>query len=331
MKQIITFLKKAFDSLDSRITLSYGLVAHYLAKVAKSNSYVETFSRNADSLHKWIKSIYEVNLRRAFELQVRKAIKRLRVYSAELAFDITKEPFYGKTRNLHIINCAESKPYRGEFHYITCCLINRNKQIPLMALPVRYGEQTKLTIDLLKYCLTLFKRIKYTLFDRGFYRGELIDFLEAKGIRYLIFVPVMKGKLRKLRDKTNSFAMYRHTIHYTKAKSKWKPSTMLVVCKNIFGYDWLFATNIQLQNAKDYVLMYKRRWQIETNYRVEDEARIMSKSCNYLVRYFYFLVSLVFHIFWIANKQLHYYVPFKRFLDIIENKLLYRYLGIVGL
>ncbi|MCF7862009.1 hypothetical protein K9M79_07250, partial [Candidatus Woesearchaeota archaeon] len=64
MKQIITFLKKVFDSLDSRITLSYVLVDHYLAKVAKSNSYVETFSRNADSLHKWIKSIYEVNLRR---------------------------------------------------------------------------------------------------------------------------------------------------------------------------------------------------------------------------------------------------------------------------
>jgi hypothetical protein len=79
-KQIIKFLQKTFCSLHSRITTPYGLLAHYLAKVAKSRSYVETFSNNADTLHNWVKNIYEEDLKKAFELQVRRAIKNLKIY-----------------------------------------------------------------------------------------------------------------------------------------------------------------------------------------------------------------------------------------------------------
>lgn len=324
MKQAIKFLQKTFYSLESRTTISFVLLSYHLTKVAKCNSYMETFSSQSDTLHKWIKQIYEEDLKRAFELQVRKAIRSLNVRYAELAFDITKEPFYGKSRNLYTINCEQTKPYKAEFHYITCCLINKDKQIPLMALPVSYGEQIKLTIDLLRYCQTLFPKIRFALFDRGFYSAELIDYLEAKKIKYQIFIPAKRGILKELKQNTTYISFYNHTLLYSKAKTKWKPKTTIVTCKQIFGYDWLFATNIARDSPKDYVTLYKRRWQIETNYRVEDEAKIKSKSSNYMVRYFYFLISLLFHLFWIVNKAIKYYVQFKRFIDIVENKLSYK-------
>lgn len=328
MKQIIKFLQKTFYSLESRTTISFFLLAYYLAKVAKCNSYVETFSTQSDSLHKWLKQIYEEDLKRAFEIQVRKAIRHLNIRYAELAFDITKEPFYGKSRNLHTINCEITKPYKAEFHYITCCLINKGRQIPLMALPVCYGEQVKLTIELLRYCQSLLPKVKFALFDRGFYSAELIDYLNSSGLRYLIFVPKKKGVLRDFLEKTTSLGKFVHQQKYTKAKSKWNPKTTIVACKETMGYDWLFATNINMDNPEDYVLLYKRRWQIETNYRVEDEAKIKSKSANYLIRYFYFLISLLFRLFWINNKVKNYYVQFKKFIDIIEQQLLHNYLGI---
>ena len=328
MKQIIQYLKKVFGSLKSRSNLSYKLLSHYLAKVAKSNSYIETFSKNADTLHKWIKHIYEEDIKQTFELQVRKTIKKLNIKSAELAFDITHEPFYGKTRNLYIFNTDSTKKYNGEFQYITCCLINKGKQIPLMALPVRYGEQIKLTIDLLKYCQSLKFKIKFALFDRGFYSAELIDFLSSRKIKYLMLIPALKGIIQRYRDKTNIFAKYQHQMKYAKKKSIWKPKTQIVICKNIFEFDWIFATNIQFNNPKDYVLQYKRRWQIETNYRVEDEAKIKSKSSNYMIRYFYFLISNLFHLLWICHKNFNFYVQFKRYLDIIETTLLNDFLGL---
>ena len=331
MKKIIKYLKKAFCSLDSRTNLSYGLLAHYLAKVAKSQTYIETFSKHADTLHKWIKNIYEEDIKRAFEIQARNTIKSLNIRSAELAFDITHEPFYGKARNLHIINVdKKTHSYGANFLYVTCCLINKGKQIPLMALPVRYGEQVKLTIDLIKYCLSLKFKIKFALFDRGFYVSELIDFLNSQNIKYLMLVPALKGILQGYRDKTKKFAKYFHEMKYQKEKSSWKPIVQIVVCKDIFEFDWMFATNIQINNSLDYVLLYKRRWQIETNYRIEDEARIKSKSSNYLIRYFYFMISNLFHLLWIVHKNVSNYIQFKRYLDIIETKLFYDFLWIEG-
>lgn len=326
MKYITKFLKKCFGSL--RTKLSFKFINHILAKCAKSRSYIETFSKHADSVHHWIKSSYEEDFKRSFELCVREIIRKLRVTHAEIAIDITHEPFYGTHRDLHVFNTQKEKKYRGEYQYITCCLINKGKEIPLMALPVRLGEQTKLTIELLEYCISLFKNIKYVLFDRGFYVAEIIDFLTAKNINYQMLVPKHKGKLLSYVDETETLKCFNHQMRYSKKKSVWKPVTRIVVCKNIFDFDWIFATNLNFKTAKDYVLNYKRRWQIETNYRVEDEAKIKSKSSNYLIRFFYFLTSQLFHLCWILHKKESFYVQFKKYLDILEQKLLFEFLRI---
>lgn len=325
MTQIISFLQKSFCSLESSIKLPLSRVSHSLVKAAKSHSYVETLGKSADSLHLWIKKSYEEDFKAAFEIQVSRALKHLGAKSGKLAFDLTEEPFYGKTRSFHIINVHKEK-YGAVFKYISVCLITRKKEIPLMALPVRLGSQTRLTIELLEYCQTLFKRIRVALFDRGFYASELIDYLEANKIRYLMLVPEKKGKIKGYVEQTDELGKYRHLMKYSKKKSTWKPSTMIVVCKAIDEYPWIFATNIHFNTRSEYIYLYKRRWQIETNYRVEDEARIKSKSCNYLIRYFYFLVSLLAHVLWRVNKYINYYCPFKKYLDIIEQELLFNYL-----
>lgn len=329
MKQINNFLQKTFASLSNRITLDFNKIAYNLTKVAKCNSYVETFSKHSDSLHNWIKQIYEEDIANSFEAIVRGIIKKLRIKQAELAFDITHEPFYGKTKSMHIIGMDKRQhKYSGSFQYLTCCLINKGKEIPLMALPVSYGQQTKLTIDLIRFCQSLNFRIKEILFDRGFYVAELIDFLNSQKIKYCMLVPAYDGKLKQFKDSTINFASYKHEMKYSKDKSTWKPKVILIACKQILDFDWLFATNVMLERPKDYVLFYKRRWQIETNYRVEDEAKIKSKSVNYMIRYFYFVISNLFHLLWIVHKNIKFYVQFKKYLDLVEQELLYDFLQI---
>jgi len=327
MSSVHSFLQKSFSSLLSGIIIPLNLMSYFLAKVAKSNSYVETLGAHADALHLWIKNAYEEDFKAAFEQQVRKALKRLGVSYAKLAFDITAEPFYGKTRGLYIVDTPKDKKWGGELKFITVCLISRNKEIPLLALPVRLGGQPSLTLELLEYCQSLF-RIRIALFDRGFYNAELIDYLEAKKIHYLMLVPEKKGTIAGYVEQTQGLGKFRHTMCYAKEKSKWKPVTTIVVCKGIHAFAWIFATNIHFKTRVEYIWHYGRRWQIETNFRVEDEARIKSKSTNYLIRYFYFLVSLLLHLLWIVDKNIGHYAPFKKYLDNIEQKLIFDYLGI---
>lgn len=330
MANITAYLQKSFQSFQSSIILPLDKIGYFLVKSAKAHSYIETLGEHADALHLWIKKSYEEDFKAAFEAQVRKAIKQLHISYARLAFDITSEPFYGKARGLHIFENID-KSYDGEFRFITVCLITRNKQIPLMALPVRLGSQTSLVLELLEYCKTLFKGIRLALFDRGFYIAELIDYLEANRIKYLILVPEKKGRITDYVEQTDELGKFKHEMAYCKEKSKWKPKTTIVVCKGIDEFAWIFATNINFRARVEYIWHYKRRWQIETNYRVEDEARIKSKSIHYIIRYFYFLVSLLLHLFWIVNKNLNYYAPFKKYLDNIEQILFYDYMGIDGI
>ena len=229
MNNINAFLQKSFGSLFSSIILPLNSISFQLVKTAKAGSYVETLGENADSLHSWIKRSYEEDFRRAFELQVQKALKSLGVSIAKLAFDTTDEPFYGKTRGLYIFNTKDEK-YGGVFKFITVCVIVRNKQIPLMALPVRVGEGwAKKSIQLLEYCRALFKGIRLTVWDRSFYVSEIIDYLEAKEVRYIIHVPEKEGKIQDYVNQTTEFGKFKHQMEYAKKKSKWRPHTTIVV------------------------------------------------------------------------------------------------------
>lgn len=330
MEIIIQYLNKVFGSSKNR-KISLTEISHFLVKCAKSYSYIETLGKHADSLHKWIKCSYEEDIRRFYEQHVRKIVSRLNIRRARIAIDITHENFYGKTSNLHTISVDKSQKHKSEFRFITCCLLNKGKQIPLMALPVPYGASTKLTIDLLKFCMSLFPSIGIILFDRGFYIAEIIDFLEAKNLNYLMLVPQKKGVISELVENTDDFGLYEHEMVYSKNKTKWKPKTKLAICKNFEKHDWIFATNLNFGNRLSCIITYKRRWQIETNYRVEDEAKIKSKSTNYLIRYFYFMIGNLLHLLWIFHKNMSYYVQFKKYLDLIEHELLFDFLGIKGL
>jgi hypothetical protein len=254
MKQIIAYLQKSFQSLGSSIILPLGKIAYELVKVAKANSYIETLGHHADSLHHWIKSSYEEDFKDAFKHQVNKAVKHLNVCYAKLAFDITSEPFWGKTRNLYIFDTNDEK-YDGEFHFITVCLITRNKQIPILALPVHLGSITaKLVIELMEFCRNLFSCIRMAVFDRGFYIAELIDYLEANNIRYIILVPQRGRIFKQYIENAGIFRKFRHELSYCKDKSKWRPNTTIVICRDIYkDFSWIFATNIHFKTRCEYI------------------------------------------------------------------------------
>lgn len=328
MAQINQFLQKAFVSSLSSIVLPLGAIAYALAKCAKANTYVETLDRHADSLHAWIGNSYDVDFKQAFQLQVLKALKRLGVGSAKLAVDYTSEPFYGGYRNLYLFDVVDEK-WGAEFRFAVVSLILQHKTMPLMAIPVRLGDgMAKPSIELLEFCQTILPSIRYVLFDRGFYCAELIDYLEAKSLKYCMLVPEKKGKIRGYVTQTETFEKFPHPMKYSKAKSSWKPQTTIVVCKGVDKWTWIFATNICLKGRCEYILLYKKRWRIETGFRVQDEARIKSKSCSIMVRYFYFLVSCLFQLTWVVHKHVHDYMPFKRYLDTIEQLLFIDFLGL---
>jgi hypothetical protein len=304
-------------------------VVSSLIEAGRTISYVETVSPSqVDSVHKAIKEVDFDLLRKEFERTVRKTLKKLNFKKVKLAIDGTEDPYWGKCGSFNTRAKVHVKSEES-WQYISLAIVEP-QFVPLMSIPYRQVDDLdEISIDLIKYAKSLPFDIDLVLFDRGFYHAKLIDFLEnRRGGRptpYLIFVPKnkkIKEYLTLSKDKVNSF---KHQMNYSQEKSKWRPITKIVTCMGIGKdkkgnpIDWPFATN---QKASlNLVRIYRKRWNIETGFRIHDEAKVKTKSSNPLIRYFYHLFSMVLILSWRVRNALHGHEVFKRFLRIVEFAL----------
>ncbi|MDP3780860.1 MAG: transposase, partial [Nitrosopumilaceae archaeon] len=313
-KYITNVFKKISDGLR---VATHEIVAE-LVEAARTISYVETVSNKADTLHRYIKQNEERDLKKAFEFNTRKAVGRMGLGKTILAVDITHELYYGKKGKMNVRQKRFEKGTGEAFAYVVLSVV-KPKPLPLMALPYKQGDDlTSLVKELLGYAKSLPITIQCVLFDRGFYIGDLILYLSSEKIRYLIFVPQNEA-MKKYIAQTNSNASFNHTINYNKRKSWWKVQTRIDVIKDSTkDYFWCFATN--LRQSLYLISKYKQRWQIETDFRVHDEARIKTKSNEPIVRYFYFLTSLILLANWEVNRLLHPEICFKKYLKFVQEE-----------
>lgn len=328
MSMLTTFIDKSISLLHLGSKWISGLCAD-IFEASRTISYVETVGIKADTLHKYISYTDERTLKRAYELQAREAIKKLRINYVELAIDGKKDYYYGKNGS---INVRQIKPEYGAdeaWEFITLSVVYPIR-IPLMSIPYKQGDDiATICIELLEYARSLPIRIGKVLFDRGFYIWHLIDYLESKKngepLPYIIFVPQNDAIKEFIAKTEGNLGVFKHKGDYSKEKSTWKPSTTIVVCKNAGKnkegepYDMVFATN--LKPSWSLVFEYKKRWNIETGFRIMEEGKIKTKSNIPLVRFFYFLLRCLLTLLWVLNNLIRTPMRYKSYLRNVEYQL----------
>jgi hypothetical protein len=328
MSLLTTFLDKSISLSHLGNAWTSGLCAD-IFEAARTISYVETISDKADTLHKYISFADERALKRGYELQIRCLLKRLNLQKVELAIDGKKDLYYGKQGSINVRGIKAEHGANEAWEYLVISVIHPVK-LPLMAIPFPMGSDTaESCIELLEYARSLPIQITKVLFDRQFYIGHLIGYLESRNekrpIPYLIFVPKNEVVGRFIEFTKGNFTAYRHEMAYKKEKSSWIAKTTIAICKNAGvnekgePYHWAFATNLK----PDYTLIrqYKQRWNIETGFRIMEEGKIKSKSNNPFVRFFYFLLRALLSALWLLSTVLRMPMTFKRYLREIEQYL----------
>ena len=108
-----------------------------------------------------------------------------------------------------------------------------------------------------------------------------------------------------------------------KNQSKYLGENILIFLKQIYdprsekNYDWVFATNVEEVLLENLVITYKKRWRIETQFRVQDEACIKCKSKDMKIRYFIFCFEQMLQTIWICFFKDE--LSFKEFLIRMEK------------
>lgn len=227
-----------------------------------------------------------------------------------LAFDYTDEDFYGDVQGFDIHGWIGEHAVKGKFKFITCSIISDDilEKIPLISLPIRIGHyKSSVILECLSKIKDIVGGIDLILFDRGFYDKDLMFELGKLDYPYLIFVPKHQDKKSILypMEVGENIAIY-NEFTVNKNFSKYSGENILVFLKQIYdkksdkNYDWVFATNVEEVLLKNLIVTYKKRWRIETQFRVQDEARIKCKSKDIKIRYFLFLFEQMLQTIWIS-------------------------------
>ena len=176
----------------------------------------------------------------------------------------------------------------------------------------------------------LVNSIDLAIFDRGFYSKDLMLTLANSDYPYLIFVP----KNSRIRAELNTLDIaekkkIQFPFKVNKEKTVFRGETTLALLKQVFdkkskkSFDWAFATNQPLIDLDYIIPTYKNRWRIETGFRVQDEARISSKSKDVRIRFFFFVYEQVLQLLWVALYKEE--VSFKQFLIEMYELCVARY------
>ena len=300
-----------------------------IAEAARTRSYLETTGNKADTMHRYASYLDENTIKRSYEQTIRYFLKKNNIKSVELAIDGKKDLYFGTGGKLNARGIKYENGTDLAWEYIVLSIV-QPVNIPLMAVRYPQGaDLTKCCIELLSYAKKLPIKIKNILFDRGFYIGQLIDYLENKNggkpLPYLILVPQNQKIKYYITETKGKIGIFKHWFKYSKDKSTWKPDTTIVVCKDAGlnkkrkPYDMIFATN--LKPSRCLIKQYKKRWNIETGFRIMEEGKIMTKTNNPIIRLFYFFLRCVLCLIWRYNNSKITCVRFKNFLRIFEYEI----------
>lgn len=219
----------------------------------------------------------------------------------DVAIDFTEWFYYGKNGKM----VTSKEPERGTdkcYKFATINIVESGRRFTLLSLPVNVLTDKKRMLSTLLLFARKKIRIRYAYLDRGFYDEKSIRTLRSLHVKYLM--PAMRHtNVRKL------MRMLPAPSIISDFKIKNTPTTLVLVKLRDRGTKKLvkrvFATNIEFsENDVNLAVrigkLYKKRWGIETSYRVKKHSfRGKTTSKNYMIRLFYFLFSVLLYNMWI--------------------------------
>lgn len=227
-----------------------------------------------------------------------------------LAIDLHLIPFYGHPNAVEVPYIYRSQAKAGTtsfFAYASVYLIRRHHRVTLAIHPVRNDETLVSTITQLLARLTPLKvKVKSLFLDRGFYCVPVIRWLQALKMPFMM-PAVIRGKSggtrQFCRGRTSYWTPYRiHSQRYGYVDCQ-----LAVVClyskgfRQKHGLEYLLYVVYGLNVALGAIRTnYRKRFGIETSYRIKNHGRIRTTTKNPVVRLLFMALAFILVNIWIT-------------------------------
>jgi len=235
---------------------------------------------------------------------------------AVAAIDLTMIPYYGRPSR-HVVH-GKHKLGTNRFHcYAALRIVERGRRYVIrsrLVTQLELSEKPRIVEELVAEARRRGVRVRLLLMDKGFYSGEVIEKLKSLGVKFLIAVPknsrvkkeIMEyyrsgeGRVRRFSLRRGGERVgFNMTIHRLRRSKKG--------LRNILELYGAFATNLGPKKAAEAWRWipeeYRRRWGVETGFRVEKGFRAKTTSTCEEVREVYHQYAVVLENLWTLHNM----------------------------
>lgn len=221
--------------------------------------------------------------------------------------DFHDDYYYGKTESPYIIIGKHIKGTNTFFRYATVCLIEKGV---IYTLGMRSVEKTATRFEIMKDLIEQAKKlvnVKIVLADAAFYNVKIVRFLDQEGITAIIrgvrnksvkrLMESYKGTLEKERShKRISYVMRRHG-------NKNPYEVDLLLYRQEGKLRVLMVNKRCTLTADECIQLYKKRFSIETPYRMKHLVKAWTTSKKASLRTVIFGMSCLLYTFWAIYRE----------------------------
>jgi hypothetical protein len=263
-------------------------------------------SPTGETLLSYIKEQKEEMLKKAFDSLINENVSRLRRrrrfrLPLPVAVDLHDVMYYGDHDfTPMIIGTKHTDGSNYAFEYLTASVLVDGARLIVAVHSLKSRKDIpSCTAQIIRKLREQLKvRIRYLIFDGGFFSIAILRLLELSKLRYIVRM-AQTNKTKGMRLWHGRRFTYTTSGHHRK-KSEQISFEVAVVYDKTKGYKYLFATNLPSYYKPETILkLFKTRWGIETSYRVSNQFLIKTTSRNYIVRLFYYLFACLVYNAWV--------------------------------
>lgn len=239
--------------------------------------------------------------------------------SRPTAIDVTEIPYHGQHEaEYEYVRRSQAKQGTTHFHsYGTLYILKGNKRYTIAVTLVRRSDKmVDVVTRLLQWSKTQALKIRRLYLDRGFDNNGVVAYLKQQSFPTIIALTI-RGKTGGTRSLLQGRRSYQTT--YTRASKEYGPQTfkVVVVCKyskgrynrhDAFQVAYILIGELKMQPHQIFQL-YRRRFGIETSYRLMNSVRARTSSTSVPLRLFYIALALLLLNLWTYVKWQFLFLP----------------------
>jgi putative transposase len=241
--------------------------------------------------------------------------KPLRKRKQRMAIDLHLVPYYGEAwEDPKEIYRSQAKAGTNSFHaYASAYVVLQGQRYTVALTPVERGENMKTVVQrLLGIARTASVRPRLLLLDRGFYSVDVIRYLQAARVPFLM-PAIARGRKPgngKPAAGIRAFKEWKRSgwgSHQLVSGKRKATVSICVHCSKLRGQRrkrgraaWVYAYwGLQPNSTRWVADTYRERFGIESSFRQLHQARITTCTRNPAIRLFYVALALILRNVWV--------------------------------